>query len=580
MESRYLLFARVLVALAVLLFVGFLPNSTYFILFKIVCIVGIALLAYKGQLLLPVPGDEHVSIPPDEEAESNPDAADGAPVSDKPQTVEEHFQSFLDTILPLIKETLVAKTVVLLMVNRQKEKFYVRQKVTEFERQFAADEFLPMDAGLTASLFKKKRPLLENRLPMTDNLLPYYVTPRPIARSFLGVPLQFERYLAGLLCVDSDVEEAFSEDDLKILERYSRLISVQLASSNRLYEYENENWITQALYEFSKAILNFSEVGKLYDYLALQMKTIFGADRVVVCERAGDKCGKIVYLSQGEHSVEIGDEFPDDGGLAGWVLRKNQSILVEDFSSKENYIPRFYLQEKPFREYLSLLAVPVLHGDNAFMVISLEARQKARFGPQHKKVLETLANLVAVFLLKKSSPVTLPQGKITTEDARVGGAEKLHAQLAEQIRQSDQEGGSFCLQMLRFGQSSDLSLATSKASGSGKFVSFVLPFLEESDYIFRADADTIVVLWSGRKANEVASIMEKMVKTLEQQSPRANERLEVYLNFGLVEYPLIRQNAAGLLKTAEKALLAAEEKGKNRGEICQPQLEEIKSQGE
>ncbi|NIU00642.1 MAG: hypothetical protein GWN01_06800, partial [Nitrosopumilaceae archaeon] len=67
---------------------------------------------------------------------------------------------------------------------------------------------------------------------------------------------------------------------------------------------------------------------------------------------------------------------------------------------KENYIPRFFMNEKPGKEFKSFLAVPVLRQDNVEAVISMESKFASQFTKQHKTILETMAYQLAAFLDK------------------------------------------------------------------------------------------------------------------------------------------------------------------------------------
>ena len=96
---------------------------------------------------------------------------------------------------------------------------------------------------------------------------------------------------------------------------------------------------------------------------------------VRISERAGKDSGKIVFTSGDVNPVDIGVEYPDNEGLLGWVIRKNQSLMVDDFAAKENYIPRLFLNEHPAEDLKSLLAVPVLIDEEAQVVISVESRK-------------------------------------------------------------------------------------------------------------------------------------------------------------------------------------------------------------
>ena len=178
-----------------------MPNSTIFLAIKIFLIITAFIFFYFYQ-------DRFVfnqnNLSSDNEDENLPD--DFSNIADEPlqiesdRDVEKIFDSFLSTISPLIKTTLVADSVVLFFVNFSKKKFYVRFKVTDFEDQFTKESFIELDRGLPAVVFKNKSSLIENHLPDSENLIPYYSRKEPITKSFLGVPVYYKQQVVGVLC--------------------------------------------------------------------------------------------------------------------------------------------------------------------------------------------------------------------------------------------------------------------------------------------------------------------------------------------------------------------------------------------
>ncbi|NIU01249.1 MAG: GAF domain-containing protein, partial [Nitrosopumilaceae archaeon] len=82
------------------------------------------------------------------------------------------------------------------------------------------------------------------------------------------------------------------------------------------------------------------------------------------------------------------------------VFRKNQSLMVDDFAAKENYVPRFHMQEAPDLHYRSFLSVPVSHKGNVRATIALESFKSNQFKEQSKQILETMAYQISSFLEK------------------------------------------------------------------------------------------------------------------------------------------------------------------------------------
>ena len=478
--------------------------------------------------------------------------------------VEKIFDSFLSTVTPLIKITLVAESVVLLLVNFTKKQFYIRFKVTDFEDQFLRENFIDLDKGLPALVFKNKSALVENQLPDSENLVPYYFQKQSLPKSFLGVPVYYKQQVMGVLCADNSAEESFSQDDLKILNMFAQLIKLQLVSSNKLYEYETENWIAKVLYDFSKEIMQFQTSDELWNYLGGFLKKVFAADRVIISRRIDETRAQLSFINQSTPAIKIGHEFPLNEGIIGWVFRKNQSLMVEDFAEKENYVPRFHLQEAPNLQYRSFLSVPVSSNGNVRATISLESFKSNQFKDQSKKILETLAYQIASFLEKIDIIEKLNEQNMFDANTGLGNAKALERELDHEIKRSKEFDKCFSLILFKlnphkreFGDGVQDKLVT-------EFLTFVLPLFPRSSNFFRLKGNIVVMILAEKLLRETLPVVQNICEKVNLKKVWADGLVEDFnINCGLVQFPEMGDNPKELIEKAQQAAAKAVEKGPN-----------------
>ncbi len=561
----------IVIFLFAVFFVGFLPNLPIFIALKLILILvlgGSAFYLTKDILagfFQPEPSDElQEAGEPLPQENILPDLPEIKTV----QNIEEYFERFLSTIFPLIKQTIVCDTVVLLMINFQRKQFYIRHKITEYQEKFTEQSFLDINQGLMALVLRNKKSICENHLPDSDNLLPYYTSKQLLARSFIGAPLYFNDNIIGILCVDSHVEEAFSLEDEQILNEFSETISIQLACSNRLYEYETENWTTKLLYDFSKGILDIQSAKNLWQYLGNTLKPVFSTDRILIVEKIEENKGRLVYVSGDLTSLKTGIEYPDNEGLLGWVLRKNQSLTIDDFSAKENYIPRLFQNENPDTDLNSLLAVPVTVDEEAHFVISLESRKAHQFSEQHKKILETMAYQVAAFLKKDRTIDQLIEENLVDPETGLGNEKALIAELNKEVLRSNEYNKCFCLQMLKIKVANHTIDSITTERLISEFAAFVLPLFNSIAFLFRLENDTLAILWPEKTIDEALTHFQEAYKKIDLKSSWIDGLVEkIYLNGGIVSFPQKGSNSNELMSNAGDALKKAELKGPNTIEV-------------
>ena len=567
------------------LLVSFLPNSLLFILIKILLMVAVggSIFFYVKEdttagAVDPPPAASPQSTRP-RRAHRGEGMAENTPIKTE-HTVEAYFDLFLETIFPLIKRTLVADTVVLLMVNYFRKAFYIRYRVTEYPELMLDPPFFDLPRGLTALILKERKALLENALPDSEDLLPYYREGSNPARSFLGVPIFFDDYVAGILCVDSRVEGSFSDEDLQILGEFARIVGIQLASSNKQYENEAENTANRQLTEFTGELLSLTDMNALSGYLQNRLAEIFAADRVTICERSGKNNGRVLAISDDSGPASPGSQFPDNGGVFGWVLRKNQTLLVEDFSEKENYIPRLYSDEAPDNSFKALLAAPLTLENRAEGVIALESRSSRAFSESQKKMLEAMAARVAALLGNIRSTSRLKALTLLDPATGIGNPQAFEMELTKEIGRSMTFERGFALQCLEVsvpGESTDPAMQERLAS---EFVSFVLPLLKEAGYIFRLAQERYAIIWPEKSARAASGNFAELLEQIVARKPWADGVVEhIALSSGFVQYPQMAEAAGELLEKAGAALTAALEKGPNNFEIYR-ETANIKAEGE
>lgn len=566
MEKRFLVILSGVIFLISAFLISFLPNSPVFIAVKILLIITafIFFYVYQNRSVLDE-GDSAVTTQADGSGE-----IDYSELADEPlqinsdRDVEKIFDSFLATIMPLIKITLVAESVVLLLANFSKKKFYIRFRVTDFEEQFLREDFIDLDKGLPALVFKNKSSLHENQLPDSENLIPYYSQKDPPPKSFLGVPVYYKQQVVGVLCADNSAVESFSQDDLKILNMFAQLIKLQLVSSNKLYEYETENWIAKVLYDFSKEIMRFQSSEELWKYLGGFLRKVFGADRVIISGRVSETRAQLSFINQSMPAIKIGYEFPLNEGIIGWVFRKNQSLMVEDFAEKENYVPRFNMQEAPDLKFRSFLSVPVSTNENVRATISLESYKANQFKDQSKKILETLAYQVASFLEKIDIIEKLNEQNIFDSSTGLGNVKALQRQLDQEIKRSREFDKCFSLILFKMNlHKKELSNGIEDKLVS-EFLTFALPLLPQSSNFFRLKNDTIVMILAEKEPGEILPITEGICEKIAQKKVWVDGLVEDFnINCGLVQFPDMGDNPGELIEKAQQAAARAAEKGPN-----------------
>jgi transcriptional regulator with GAF, ATPase, and Fis domain len=538
-----------------------LPHSTAWIIIKILYFLAFISYLYLQFHYFSELG-EHDKMD-DEENKNLEEGQDWLQIEND-QDVEDLFQKFLDNTLHLIKKILVSDTVALLFANFKKKEFILRHVVTSHESLLNPQKYFDILSGLPSIVLRNRTSLIENHLPEATEILPYYKNGKTPSNSFAAVPIYFKNLIIGVLCVDSNVEEAYSNEDLEILKNFGNLISVNLFGSNKLYEYESENWLANTFFEISQEINQIQTVKNLWKYLSKKIPDVLSCDRLSISRKINDKLGEILILEGGTGNLKVGKQFQLNEGMVGWVLRKNQSLLVEDFSSKENYVPRFATDEIPAKEYMSLLATPIANKREIIAAVCLESYRAKNFKEQQKRILQTVCNQAANIYLTTESLDKLKMNSYKDSETNLENMNAFNLIVPKEIKRSKnlKSDLNFLFLKLYFQlKENDQELERQVFE---EFLSLTLPLISETDYIFRLFPDSFVMTISQQTGTGINTFARKVLETLCAKKLWAEgNAYDFYISIGIVTNEFLSTNPEELVKMGEEAIKEARLKGPN-----------------
>ena len=552
----------VLGGIVILFITGFLPQSLPWIVLNILVFVAvISLIIIQNHLPSENPSTEEVKNEP-EDMENIPQ--DWIKISND-QDVEELFQKFLDSSLQLVKRVLVSNTVILLFVNYSKKEFNVRHTVTSNPELMIPQKSFDIHKGLPSLVLRNRQPLIENHLPEGQEIIPYYQLNENPSRSFAAVPVYYKDLIFGVLCVDSEVEEAYSNDDLEILRHFGSLISVQLFGSNKLYEYEAENWLVNTLFEVSQQMNQISSVDNLWNYLMKKIPEVIQCDRLSISRKIDDGKGQIVGINGGVGNLKSDRIFSLNEGIVGWVMRKNQPMLVEDFSQKENYVPRFYSQETPAKEYMALLILPIASGKNVLAAICLESFRVRNFKEQHKRILQTICNHAATIYLTTHSLDSLRLESFKDRQLEIENINAFKFVFPKELNRSKLLNYPLALIFISVEFQAKEKVPEVINRALSEFLSLVLPSLAHSDYIFRLSSEDFVILVSGSNGAANKDLAGLIVQKVSNKKIWADGQVgDFMINIGIVAQPWLTEDCQQILQLGVETMRLSKLQGYNK----------------
>ncbi|MBC7258584.1 MAG: GAF domain-containing protein [Chloroflexi bacterium] len=245
--------------------------------------------------------------------------------------------------------------------------------------------------GITGYVAETGQPVLANDVTQEPRYRP--VDHLEETRSELTVPLLLEGRILGVLDVQSDRRNAFTQDDLATMQTVATQVAVAIHEA-RLYDRERKRARQlAAVSEVGRkivSILNLDAmldevvnlVSEQFNYPHVHVFTVDGAQREVVY-RAGTAPADSVSAQ-----LRFG---LDAEGIVPWVARTGEPLVVNDVQADPRYRPG-----PSIGDVRSELAMPLRFGKQILGVFDLQSQEPNAFDAEDLPVLQALADQIAV----------------------------------------------------------------------------------------------------------------------------------------------------------------------------------------
>jgi Nif-specific regulatory protein len=153
------------------------------------------------------------------------------------------------------------------------------------------------------------------------------------------------------------------------------------------------------LYQVSKSIHSIHDLAQMLQNILLKIKEVFAIEGASIALH--DAANKEFYFirtveeQRGIEQKKMGQmRFPDDYGVAGWVLRENQTVIIPDVSRDERFSDKFDIQHDFSTR--SMICVPLKTRKGSIGVIYTLNKLEGEFTLKEARLLEILSGTIAI----------------------------------------------------------------------------------------------------------------------------------------------------------------------------------------
>ena len=248
---------------------------------------------------------------------------------------------------------------------------------------------------------------------------------RETIRSYVAIPIHGRKGAIGVIYTASQRLAAFDDQDLEVLSTVASHLATALSALRRRNAL---NRIFQFGQRLAVASAKSQAIESTLDFLSEQFD--FQLSSILMLQEDGTLRIEAIGGAYGETHIDKGWEMTKNSGVIGWVARNEQPAVVLNVSKDDRY-------SEVFPGTNSELAVPILFNDNLVGVINIESPEVGFFDDEDRRLIEVVANHLAIALASISSQTDLREQAIRDPLTGLFNRHYFNSIIASELSRSD-----------------------------------------------------------------------------------------------------------------------------------------------
>jgi len=229
--------------------------------------------------------------------------------------------------------------------------------------------------------------------------VPEYIETVPRMRSELCVPLKIGERVLGVINVEDQNENAFTEDDQRLLSTFASQLATAIERVRLFEKTQRRAKELEALYQSGLTVTQELNPERMLLELSMSINELFSPDAFLVArlDPESERISIALALEEGERMQEVEEHqlsLDEKRGLLSWIIRHRQPLLIGDATEDTLPVNPYQGGKMP----RSWLGVPMVVGDKLVGALSIQSFTANAFDERDRQLLELFANQVGVAL--------------------------------------------------------------------------------------------------------------------------------------------------------------------------------------
>ncbi len=484
--------------------------------------------------------------------------------------VDEIHQA-VEFALSLLRRTLGLRTAVLLGTDASGQHLHI-QELSSSEDAIAPGPFGVRDGIFGAVISKLEQLSLAG--PKSGQHVPYY-SRKPAIGSVCCTPLLDHGQLRGLLVVDRESREAFTDEEQATLSNAARYVLRAIENERVFVQLERAKVEQGKLYRAAGALAAATTEAQVIEAGVNGAREFAAFDFAVVTLFDRNTSEHEICAVSGENSGElVGQRFKHNSGLVSMVVANRHALPYRgdyDPSRQVVFTRRLVPPDMP-----SLLVLPLLVHERALGTLVLGSRRKGAFGDAVRPTLEVLASHVAVSLANARMLARLEE--MATLDGLTGLYNKraLIEVAAQKLKSAKRFNKPLSLLVCDIDHFKKVNDTYGHDVGDvviKGFADVLKRVKRDTDAVGRFGGEEFVIVCEETDERGAEQLAERIRSELQAvKFPTELGTLQVTCSVGVAPCPAAGQTWEQLFKATDEALYASKRGGRNRVTVWTPRL--------
>jgi diguanylate cyclase (GGDEF)-like protein len=397
--------------------------------------------------------------------------------------------------------------------------------------------------------------------------LPYYKGEAKVG-SLLAVPVRTGEVITGVLVADRLEIQSFTGGEPAMLQAFATLAADAIFQARASLSREEADVEFKAVYPLSQKLATLSREPEVRDLLLRSARNLVALEGACVVMTDALLSRYVVAESHGWMAEYQRREVAlSEKTWAAWVLRSAEDpYLLDDLLGADERMPVLVLDEGSGRAE-SLLTVPLRTRNRTLGALVLTGRRGV-FDSASQRVLAILANQAAATLSLIHDKDK--QAELAVRDALTGlyNRRAFAELLVQAVAREDRQKGRFALLILDLDHFKKLNDTYGHPAGDAALkgaADILRRHLRKGDQAARYGGEEFVMILPGTDQDGAQHLAERVREALEgHRLVFEGARIQLTASFGLAVWPGDGKETEELLGSADRALYAAKQAGRNR----------------